>query len=60
MKKTNKFSGADDVYSTKKSIVKVKVSTKAGKLSEKKTYYPKNSKNINEAKSAVGSISKRY
>ena len=55
----NKFMGADDLYQTSKSIVKVSVQTKGGKTTEFKKYYPKTSANLKDAKSIWGPLPRR-
>ena len=61
--KRNKFSGADDIWMTGRSIAVKRVSSTRGKNgnythTEKTTYYPRTSENMKQATSIYGLIRK--
>lgn len=62
-KKRNKFSGADDIYLTGRSIAVRRVSSRINKkgeyeYTEKTTYHPRTSENMKAATSIYGLIRK--
>lgn len=55
--KTDKFKGADDIYTTNRSIAVVKVSSdRRGRATTTVTYYPKTKENIKAANSIWGRV----
>ena len=63
-RKSNKFAGADDIYLTRKSICVKSVSSRKNKdgvytVVEKKKYYPKTKKNLNQAKAIHGYLRRK-